>query len=86
MVAGVFEHLGEAGSDGGHVRRVRRRSRQAVRVEERADLGGRPAEVARELHFLVADASDLLQRAFDARPHLIADGIQLNADPGQLLR
>jgi hypothetical protein len=43
------------------------------------DLGRRMAEIAGELHFLVADIGDFLQRAGNIFLHLRTDGVELDA-------
>src|SRR5256885_16167608 len=42
-------------------------------------------EVARELHFLVADLRDLAQRALEIFLHLVAHGVKLQPDAADVM-
>jgi hypothetical protein len=56
------------------------RSGEAVLVERGPDLLRRSIEVAGELHLLVSDRRDSLERALDALLHRGANGVELQAD------
>ena len=59
---------------------VRRRRRQPVVVEQLLDGTRRPVVVPGEFDLLVPDRGDLRKRLLDTHGHLLADGVQLQAD------
>src|SRR5437773_5254454 len=61
-------------------RDVRRRRRETVSSEDGLHVSGSMIEVACELDLLVPDLRDVCERPFEICFHLIAYGVELNAD------
>src|SRR2546421_4192610 len=49
-------------------------------IEDRLYVGGRTAEIARELHFLVPDLRHACEGPFEIAFHLIPHGVELETD------